>query len=121
MKVVIGGGLCGLMLGYLLSKQHEVLVLEASERPGGLVQTHFENGYLLERGPHGFQGTPEMLQLLQELGLEPIQAPPMARYIWKEGTLHPITFPQMTLSPGIGGDQTVEEYFRERLGSEMTI
>ena len=50
--VVVGAGITGLVAGWLLARHgHDVLVLEASDRAGGLVRTTRREGYLLEHGP----------------------------------------------------------------------
>jgi len=70
--VVIGGGLAGLSAAYtLLGRGVDFLLLEASERWGGVVRTEVAGGFLLEGGPDAFFAQkPEALQLCRELGLE---------------------------------------------------
>lgn len=68
--VVIGGGIAGLTLGYrLVGAGHRVRVLEADARAGGLVHTERRDGVLFERGPETLQTTPEVLALVEDLGL----------------------------------------------------
>jgi hypothetical protein len=51
--IVIGAGLSGLTAGLLLQQSgQEVLLLEASDRPGGRMKTDLNNGFRLD---HGFQ------------------------------------------------------------------
>ena len=53
--VVIGGGLAGLSAAYtLLGRGVDFLLLEASERWGGVVRTEVAGGFLLEGGPDAF-------------------------------------------------------------------
>lgn len=70
---------------------HEVLVLEASPRLGGSVQTEEAGGWLVEGGPNALQESPEVAALLGELGLggERIAAGPQAsnRYVVRKGEL----------------------------------
>lgn len=76
--VVIGGGISGLAAAYFLKKESQrrgldihVLGMEASPRLGGMIQTHFHEGCLVERGPDAFATErPAMLDLCRELGLE---------------------------------------------------
>lgn len=71
--IIIGGGLSGLTLAYLLSKKNkEAIILEASPRLGGRIQTI--KGALetpLELGATWFSDMhPHLLSLIDELGLE---------------------------------------------------
>jgi len=77
--VVIGGGISGLAAAHELTRraaahdsgEPEVLLLEASARPGGTIRTHHRDGFLLEGGPDAFiSEKPEALELAREIGLE---------------------------------------------------
>jgi oxygen-dependent protoporphyrinogen oxidase len=76
--VVIGGGITGLAAAYRLNelkrklgKDLEVILLEASSRLGGIIQTEHRDGFLLERGPDSFiSEKPAGLKLINRLGLE---------------------------------------------------
>ncbi len=76
--VVIGGGISGLATTYFLKKESQrrgrpisVHGIEASPRLGGMIQTHFHEGCLIEQGPDAFATErPAMLDLCRELGLE---------------------------------------------------
>ena len=70
---IIGGGLSGLTLAYLLSKKkYSTTILEASSRLGGRIQTIKGNlGTPLELGATWFSELhPNLLSLLDELGLK---------------------------------------------------
>jgi len=70
---IIGGGLSGLTLAYLLSKRNiHAVILEASSRPGGRIQTiKGENETPLELGATWFSDMhPNLLALIEELGLK---------------------------------------------------
>ena len=55
---------------YALKKSGQnVLVLEASARPGGYIDTVEENGFLFELGPQSFSGTEPLFKLCNELGI----------------------------------------------------
>jgi protoporphyrinogen/coproporphyrinogen III oxidase len=69
--VVIGAGISGLACAYRL-KQLGIpcLVLEAQERPGGLISTIRKNGFLFETGPQ-FPRFPALVwRLVNELNLQ---------------------------------------------------
>ncbi|MBS1842274.1 MAG: protoporphyrinogen oxidase [Acidobacteria bacterium] len=97
--IVVGAGISGLACAYALKKRGvDVLVLEASNSPGGLIRSVEENGYLFETGPQSFSTTPQLGQLIHDLGLssELVTAPTKApRYILINGQLRPVP-----LSPG---------------------
>lgn len=75
--VVIGGGLCGLSAAYALhTRGVDFLLMEASERWGGVVRTEVAGGFLLEGGPDAFFAQkPEATALCKELGLGPRLVP----------------------------------------------
>jgi monoamine oxidase len=71
--IIIGGGLSGLTLAYLLSKKNRTTtILEASSRLGGRIQTIKGNlGTPMELGATWFSELhPNLLSLLDELGLQ---------------------------------------------------
>ena len=75
--VVLGGGVTGLTACYRLlqaSKEQnlstEVHLIEASHRLGGVIETGFSDGVLMEKGPDCFlTSKPEGVELCEELGL----------------------------------------------------
>ncbi|MGH9738739.1 MAG: protoporphyrinogen oxidase [Candidatus Acidiferrales bacterium] len=106
--VVIGGGISGLACAYRL-QQHgvQVTLLEANERPGGLIGSVEKDGFLFESGPQSFQGTETLLRLVRELGIESelSKADPKApRYVLRSGKLLKIPMsPQAILSTSLLG------------------
>ncbi len=76
--VIIGGGITGLAAAHRLlershasGKQVDLVILEASGRTGGIVQTRERDGFLLECGPDSFiSEKPAALELTKRLGLE---------------------------------------------------
>lgn len=71
--IIVGSGLSGLTLAYLLSKKHiESTILEASPRIGGRIQTHKgELGTPLELGATWFSDMHfNLMNLINQLGLE---------------------------------------------------
>ncbi len=92
--VVIGAGISGLVCAYRLkSLGFDVLLLEKSDRVGGVMQTEIIDGYQIERGPNSSQGTEELLALVEELGItsELAEGDPKApAYVYFKGQLHPV-------------------------------
>jgi len=99
LTVIVGAGISGLACAFALQQSgHNVLVLEAASRPGGVIQTVQENGYLFELGPQSFSSTPALYQLCDDLGLsqEIVEAPHGApRCVLIDGKLTPVP-----MSPG---------------------
>lgn len=71
--VVAGAGITGLTVAYELTRRGKsVVVLEASSRAGGLIQTERTNGFTIEAGPDSLLAAkPAGLELVRDLGLEP--------------------------------------------------
>jgi oxygen-dependent protoporphyrinogen oxidase len=91
---VIGAGISGLACAYRLQQAGvDVVVLESSNRPGGLIDSVEKDGLLFEAGPQSFQGTDELLALIRELGIERElqKADPRApRYVFLHGHLRKV-------------------------------
>jgi len=142
---VIGGGVSGLTLAYLVTRRSflNVVVLEREARVGGKLQTDWLDGYCCEWGPQGFlDNVPETLELVRELGLdgELVRAADEAgdRFIVRDGRLRrvPLSPPaflrsdvlswrgrlRVLLEPLQRGprasDETVFEFARRRIGAE---
>jgi oxygen-dependent protoporphyrinogen oxidase len=87
--VVVGGGISGLVAAYQLRKKgHEVELYEAT-RFGGSMGTKLVDGFSFELGPRTFQTEkcPQLLALIQELGLEVVHGQIGSRYLWHRGRL----------------------------------
>ena len=68
--VIIGAGISGLCAAYHLKKTGQnILLLEASDRVGGVIQSLNAEEFLLERGPNSLRGSHEFLDLVDELNL----------------------------------------------------
>ena len=51
--VIIGSGICGLSAAHFLAKKtSDFLVLEATNKPGGIIKTKIENNFICENGPN---------------------------------------------------------------------
>src|SRR5260370_37053854 len=71
----------------------DVQLVEASPRPGGVINSVTRDGFLLELGPQSFSSTPALRDLCVQLGIshEMLQAPPRApRYVLIDGKLRPV-------------------------------
>ncbi|RKH46781.1 protoporphyrinogen oxidase [Corallococcus llansteffanensis] len=93
---VIGGGISGLVLAHRLrTRGTEAVVLEATARVGGNVQTLAQEGYLLESGPNSFlDREPATRELAAALGVEarirPADVAAKNRYIFTRGALRAV-------------------------------
>jgi oxygen-dependent protoporphyrinogen oxidase len=96
--LVIGGGVTGLAVGWLLAAKGErVQVLERADRLGGAVQTEECEGYLCEAGPNSMLvKSQEVWDLIDQLGLSPsrVEANTVAnkRFLVKSGRV--VALPQ---------------------------
>ena len=92
--LVVGGGISGLVCAHALQKAGvEVLLAEASARPGGVIHSVRLDGYLLELGPQSFSGASQLRSLCTDLGIvdQLLEAPPRApRYVLVNGKLQAV-------------------------------
>jgi oxygen-dependent protoporphyrinogen oxidase len=142
--LVVGGGISGLVCAYALRKAGiDAQVVEASPRPGGVINSVARDGFLLELGPQSLSGTPTLRELCAELGIsnELLQAPPRApRYVLIDGQLRPVPLspPAFFLSSLISastkwalardilgksippdGDESVANFVRRKFSSQL--
>ena len=102
--IVVGAGIAGLTAAHRLrrSGRADVVVVDASDRPGGMIRTESWRGFTVEHGPEGFLSTrPEALELVDELGLadDLVTGGPAPRrsFVLRRGELQPL--PQGILQP----------------------
>jgi oxygen-dependent protoporphyrinogen oxidase len=93
--VVVGVGAAGLGAAHALRERGvELLLLEAGDAPGGVMQSARVGPWLVERGPNTMLVRPPALALLQRLGLEPALLPAAPesrrRCIYHAGRLEPL-------------------------------
>jgi len=68
---VIGAGISGLACAHRLQQLGvDVTIFESNSAAGGMIDSVEKDGFLFEAGPQSFQGTPALLELIHELGLE---------------------------------------------------
>jgi len=91
--VVIGGGVTGLACAYRLKRLGaSVMLLEASDRVGGIIRARRRNGILFEAGPLCPRFPRVLRELVRDIGLEGafIRVNSRAkRYVLKGGHLYP--------------------------------
>lgn len=98
---IIGGGITGLTAGHVLGGGGvRVTVLDSADRPGGVIRTTRDRGFLAEHGPNSILLTsPVILEVVRGLGLgDRVLAPgdvAKNRFIVRGGTPVP-----MPLTPG---------------------
>ncbi len=142
--VVIGGGISGLTCAYRLKQRGvDVTLLESSDETSGLIGSVQQEGFLFERGPQSFQGTPTLLELIRELCVESelLQANPGApRYVLRAGRLQQIPMsPQALIGSSLlgmasrwkivsepfrrthppQGEESVADFVRRKFGHEI--
>lgn len=139
--VVVGAGITGLALRRELEERGvECLVLEAEDRPGGVIRSHRVDGRVLETGPQRTRRVASVRGLVASLGLEDrlirgsgdlplwvyvdgrLRRVPMSP--WAFLTTDLFTWPgraRMLLEPLTGparDGETVAEYVTRKLGRE---
>lgn len=107
--LVVGAGIAGLAAAVELQARFpEVLVVDASERVGGVMRTEHVGGYLVERGPNTFLVKPPMAAFLEEHRLADalLRATPASRsrFLYRAGALVPVPLspPALLRTPLLG-------------------
>lgn len=127
--VVVGGGISGLTTAYRLRQRlgsaADIVLVEASERLGGLLLTDEIDGVPMELGAEAFVARrPEVPNLLAELGLSDSLVSPsgLRPLIWAHGRAN--RFPERTVQgiPAAADSlgELVDEETRERIAAEPT-
>lgn len=143
--VVIGAGITGLSAALeLRDAGADVRVLDAADRPGGVITTLRRDGFLVEAGPTSLSATPGLEALIDRLGLASERVAPAAtakrRYIVRDGV--PVALPsgpgslvtsrilsghakwRLLTEPFVGAvrrneDESIASLVRRRLGDEI--
>jgi oxygen-dependent protoporphyrinogen oxidase len=110
--IVIGGGITGLTAAYRLQQlaqaqalPYEIALLEASDRVGGTIATHYQDDLLMEQGPDCFlTAKPWGVRLCEELGLADALIGTTTQYrqsfIVRRGRLVPVPQGFYLMAPG---------------------
>jgi ferrochelatase/protoporphyrinogen oxidase len=145
--LVVGGGMAGLLAAWRARRarpQARVLVLEAGPRPGGVVASVREDGFLIERAASTMRaGAGAILEVVRELGLEGelVEASRAARRRWilRRGELVQVPssplglfttrllsaraklrlFQEPWVARGGGGGETLADFVARRFGREL--
>lgn len=93
---VVGAGIAGLSAAYeLWLRGLDVRVLEATDRPGGVIHTERFDGWVIDTGPDSLLvQKPAGVALCRELGLGDrlvSTTPPRTAFILRSGTLRPLS------------------------------
>lgn len=141
MIAIVGAGLTGLALGReLAARGAPYLILEAADRPGGVVRSARVRGHLLEWGPQRTRLTAGVRELVDALGLgaELVTAPRgLPLYVYRSGKLRLVPFSardllrsdllslrgklRLLLEPltaGARDEESVASYLSRKLGRE---
>ena len=97
---IIGGGISGLTAAYRLKQlrpEWRVTIFDANERLGGVLQTSFHDGFLVEHSADNFianRAAPWARQFCQEIGFSdeiiPTHEKNRRAVIWFNGEQHPV-------------------------------
>jgi oxygen-dependent protoporphyrinogen oxidase len=141
---VVGAGMAGLAAALELQRSvPDLVVIDPSDRPGGVMRTDHVAGYVVERGPNTVQLKAPMVDFLRRLGLEGTmlraRAPNRLRFVFYDGQLVPVPMSplgfvrtpllsargklRVCVEPfvgrGDGASESVAEFARRRLGDEV--
>lgn len=122
--IVVGGGISGLACAHALKKRGvDVLVLESSNSPGGMIKSVEENDFLFEAGPQSFSTTHQLNALINDLGLSSglVTAPAKApRCILIKGKLREVPLsPPAFLASSLFSWSTKFSLLREPFGKSV--
>jgi oxygen-dependent protoporphyrinogen oxidase len=122
--VVVGAGIAGLAAALELEKAtSEVIVLDAADRPGGVMRTDHVAGYVVERGPNTLQLKAPIYTALREhhfdAALVRAAAADRRRWIWRDAVLQavpmsPLGFVRTPLLTPLGKLRLLAEPFVHR-------
>ncbi|MEO2168026.1 MAG: protoporphyrinogen oxidase, partial [bacterium] len=107
--IIVGGGITGLAAAHRLVEKAgdavDIRILEATNRPGGVIHTHIEGDLLLELGPDSIiTEKPWAVDLCRRLGIDgeliPTQAEFRRTLVVRDGKLLPLPEAFQMMAPG---------------------
>ena len=126
--VVIGAGITGLVRALALADRGAAPIIVDPNPPGGAIRSVVEDGNTLECGATTLVATPEVLALLERLGIgDRMLTPTVPRYrqyLWYRGAPHavprgPIQVLRSSLLPGMEKLRAVAGLFRKGGAREL--
>lgn len=87
---VVGGGITGLAATHFLAERGvDVTAFEATDQPGGVIQSRTVEGHVVEIGPQRLRRTPGVADLIEAVGIDDatIEAEEAPLYVYAEGHL----------------------------------
>ncbi len=141
MIVVVGAGITGLAIGHeLLESGVDFIILEASDRVGGVIHSGKMGGHVLDWGPQRGRLTPDFRERVSKFGLDDellVAEADLGLLIYHDGGLRrvPFSIPEMfttnalslrgairvllePITAGPRDNERVDAYFRRKVGSE---
>ena len=144
--LIIGAGLAGLAAALELQERGEDFqIIEQAERPGGVVSSIREAGFLLERGPRTVAGNaPSLSRLIDTAGLRDqclsSREDAQKRYVFSKGELHAVPhgpselwrsrllsfagkariLTEPLVPRGGGPEESIEDFVTRRFGREAS-
>jgi oxygen-dependent protoporphyrinogen oxidase len=101
---IVGAGLTGLALAHELARRGvDHVVLEAADRPGGVIRSSRVEGRVLESGPQRGRMTADLSALVGELGIarEVVYAPEgLSLFVYADGALREVSFSAWSVLAG---------------------
>jgi oxygen-dependent protoporphyrinogen oxidase len=119
--LVVGAGISGLSTAYALRRSGiSTLIVEATSRPGGVIQSVQRGGFLLEYGPQSFSGNASITAMCKDLEIldQRVLADPKApRYVLIDGQLENVPMGPGILTSSFTGGGTRGAILRDLFGS----
>jgi protoporphyrinogen/coproporphyrinogen III oxidase len=139
---IVGGGITGLALSHYLAERGTAhVLLEASERAGGVIRSGRVEGHLLEWGPQRTRLTADISDLIRSAGLENevITAPPgLPLFVYAQGRLRRVPFSALDFfrsdiaslagklavsrdlfTAAAADEESVADFFTRKIGREL--
>lgn len=146
MIAIIGAGISGLTLAWELQKKNiDYVLIESTDKPGGVIDSARLKGYLLEKGPATLMADESIINFLYEIGLQDDIILPLPegknRFIYKKGKYRKVPSSPFSFffgnffsfqtkidvikelysqSKNVDKNETLSEFFERRFNQEIT-